>query len=248
LGFASNKIDFVNRIGSNTIGNQFYFAALGRTESEWTTFKGYFQGLSDTPFADESPDINTPGALHTNVFYIAPFVLGNNNDLPGKTVFDYIKLTNISTGKVLFLDSFENYKTESDILEKWTKVEVGELSFIPIGETIQIPNEIGIRFPVDFTFSVPTGQDLELAPITIENATYGESYTMNDSFGPPGKKGPKTVDSVNGVIKLDGVDESSGLSPGSVWPTAYYGDNIFTIAKVQDDLEVSVKYKRRWFL
>jgi hypothetical protein len=248
FGYASDGTTKVNADGDNDVLKQYFVAAFNQTETDWTTYKGYLKSTSIPGDYIQHNDPGDPGTVHDNVFYISPMVRGNFNDQTGNTYVDYIKLTNVTTGAVLFFNDFTNYIDETELLTEWDKVETGELLFANVGETILIENETGIRFPIDFTLSVPTGQDLELAPITIENETYSETYTMTDSFGPIGKKGPKTVDSVYGVIKLDGVDESSGLAPGSVWPIVYYGDNIFTIEKNQEDLEVSVKYKRRWFL
>jgi len=246
-GFAEDKITYVNVNGFNGVGDQHYLAAFPQKTTTFETWVGYFSGLSIPGSLTEHPLISNPGVLHNNVYYFSVLVMANYNNVIGITLVDYVKVTNLTTGKVVLYDDFSNYKDETDILQFWDKAEGGPLDIVSGGESATVNNTTGLDTPINFNLTVPIGQDLELAPITIENGATNDIFKMNDSFGPIGKKA-KYIDSVKGTIKLVGVDQSAGLAPESIFPFTVFGDNVYTIEKENEDLNVTLDYKRRWYL
>ena len=99
VGFASDGVTKVNRLGENNNGNQHYITVSGRGadgDNEYRTFRGYVSGSirgGSTVGGGPTNTIINHGRAHPNVKFISPLIYMNFNDDSGITIVDYIKCT-----------------------------------------------------------------------------------------------------------------------------------------------------------
>lgn len=97
LGLAADGVTYVNNAGANskTPSTQFFYAAYQEvlsTSSDWTYFEGYFKGTDVAPTVGTSPHPERPGKLHTDVRYIQPAFVLNDDNNNGQVDLDSIEL------------------------------------------------------------------------------------------------------------------------------------------------------------
>ncbi|MEV8248063.1 hypothetical protein AB0R01_30470 [Streptomyces rochei] len=107
LGIAGDGVTLVNRTGANSSGAQFYVAASNAsqpTASGFVTYTGYLQGRASSGMGGTAPDPRTPGAVHTDVRYIAPLAYLNfasgTSGASGTMQIDAFTLEALKTGVV----------------------------------------------------------------------------------------------------------------------------------------------------
>jgi hypothetical protein len=104
VGFKSDGTTLVNVTGLNTLSSQHYLAVSGQGSSVsgngWVIRKGYFKGTSASGNGGQHNSDTDPGTLHSDVLngYITPMFAGNYNNVSGKVLLDYIKITEIGGG------------------------------------------------------------------------------------------------------------------------------------------------------
>ncbi|GHC37376.1 hypothetical protein [Streptomyces vinaceusdrappus] len=107
LGIAGDGVTLVNRTGANSSGAQFYVAASNAaqpTASGFVTYTGYLRGRASSGMGGTAPDPRTPGAVHTDVRYIAPLAYLNfasgTSGSTGTMQIDAFTLEALKTGVV----------------------------------------------------------------------------------------------------------------------------------------------------
>ncbi len=104
VGFQSDGTTYVNNAGTDTLSGQHYIAVSGQGSSVsgngWVIRKGYFKGTSASGNGGQHNSDTDPGTLHSDVLngYITPMFAGNYNNVSGKVLLDYIKITEIGGG------------------------------------------------------------------------------------------------------------------------------------------------------
>tara|TARA_R100001509_G_scaffold69024_1_gene38298 strand:+ start:40 stop:9621 length:9582 start_codon:yes stop_codon:yes gene_type:complete len=85
---------------TGTYGSQHYFAASNQfpTLGEWTIYKGYFKGTSNSAGGQHSNIESDPGTLRTGANAFAPMILVNYQNKPGTYYIDYIKVSEFQGG------------------------------------------------------------------------------------------------------------------------------------------------------
>ncbi|WP_446458664.1 hypothetical protein [Streptomyces rochei] len=107
VGIAGDGVTLVNRTGGNSFGSQFYVAASNAaqpTASGFVTYTGYLRGRASSGMGGTAPDPRTPGAVHTDVRYIAPLAYLNfasgTSGSTGTMQIDAFTLEALKTGVV----------------------------------------------------------------------------------------------------------------------------------------------------
>ena len=90
---------------SNTIGSAALYIAAnaddGTTElSDWVIRKGYLKGTATSGVGGEHRTKSDPAVAHSKIIngYISPMILANYNGQAGKTLIDYIRVTEFGAG------------------------------------------------------------------------------------------------------------------------------------------------------
>jgi hypothetical protein len=109
LGIGADGVTLVNRDGANSPTSQYYVAASGKTVATadgWVTVIGYLKGRALTGSsgsAGPNNDPRSPGVVHADTKYIAPYVWLNFNNqasVAGTFQVDVVSIEALKTGVV----------------------------------------------------------------------------------------------------------------------------------------------------
>lgn len=109
-GFAADGMAYVNQDGANSFESHYYVAAQAfdddRLSSDDERLSGFFGGLADMPsvsYLNRTP-LGSGNKLHTNVRFIAPYIIINDNNRAGtggsEMVIDSVKIRSVPTNDV----------------------------------------------------------------------------------------------------------------------------------------------------
>ncbi|ETW11201.1 tail fiber protein [Roseivivax marinus] len=108
-------------------GGYFYHAAANESlpYRDWTEFVGYTRGHASVD-GDSSayPSASSPGKMHPDVHYIAPYLLLNYNNQPGRCDVDFIEVDVMTGGTLIEPDSIDTPQLRADSV-KTAQIEAG---------------------------------------------------------------------------------------------------------------------------
>ncbi|MFE2842576.1 hypothetical protein ACFXKS_03280 [Streptomyces scopuliridis] len=105
LGYAGDGVTLVNREGAASTLIHNYCAAAGPSvpaSAGWVTYTGYVRGRTAPGTSGPNRDLRAPGAMHSAVRYVSPYVRLNYNNTPGVMQVDWVSVTAVQTGLVTF--------------------------------------------------------------------------------------------------------------------------------------------------
>ena len=102
-GFAADAVTPVNRTGANSVLTQHYVAANSATITPadgWKVFTGYVLGRANPGATGPNPQMTSPGPMHTDVRFVAPFVRVDTASTGATLQVDRVSVDVVYTGTI----------------------------------------------------------------------------------------------------------------------------------------------------